>query len=885
MKKILSITVTFSIVLSLVPLLSHAQKLPDWVLEMKKPVVDYPLLTQKFNDYWKDKMKDEDDEEAEAAISFEKEEEFSIKEEYGWLRFYNHQYFEMIGLRMQRNPQYNSALNRTSSAVAPTGQWTVAGPVDHPQDVYNTWSGVPYGVGRVNQLAFSGMHANVMYAVAPAGLFISTDTGTTWHATATDFMDYHSFRSIAVDPTNDSIIYLGYGDYTLSFGYIYDTGVMKSVDFGNSFTSLTNGMDSVVINTIQINPLNTNHIVAGGIGGIWKSMDAGLSWQHSYVMIDTLSMGYAVYDIKFKPNSADTLYATTDTLFLMSTDGGSTWNPGFNNFQFGVSNAKQLLLGVTPAAPDYVYIGTQQDFGNIYKSTNGGATFTATKQNAPPGLIGYDTQLGSYGQGAYDFTFYADPFDSLKIYMGSISVYGSNDGGITWNTPYSQWYQNAAQYNLHPDQHHIIKSPLLPDMLWIANDGGIYAKHDSDSAYTAKQGNLPVTMAFHFDADNFYDSTFAIGTQDNGASFSPGNGSFNGYKGGDVYARIYCAYNNSAAIYTAGSGFGSGSSNIDIHNPPASYPIGLPESDISEPMSLTPVAPLTAFLANTHVWETNNMNGNPVTWRKIIDNTSNAYFLAANHCLADSTIFYALRSDGYLLRTFNALDNQPVFDSVLLPFLTGFSPGLITVPNNPDVIYYCENQVYMSTDKGLTWTNITGTLNPLFGFREIVADPFANDGSVYLLATNKVYYKNDTTAWMDYSNQLPNVTFINDIAIKKYNSQVSKVWVSVYGRSVWSSPTYQSLLTGVKENVVVNDQIQVYPVPASNYINVSTTAKNLKIDNIIIYNEQGQQVSTTRSAMHKTKLSLNVAPLANGIYFMEINTTQGIVMKRIVVNK
>ena len=124
-------------------------------------------------------------------------------------------------------------------------------------------SGVPYGVGRINHLAFSGTNANVMYTVAPAGLFISKDTGHTWQSTQTDYMGYHSFRCVAVDPTNDSVIYLGYGDFNMSLGYIYDTGVMKSVDFGNSFTSLPNGMDSTVINSIQIDPNNNNNIIAG----------------------------------------------------------------------------------------------------------------------------------------------------------------------------------------------------------------------------------------------------------------------------------------------------------------------------------------------------------------------------------------------------------------------------------------------------------------------------------------------------------------------------------------------------------------------------------------------------------------------------------------------
>jgi hypothetical protein len=96
---------------------------------------------------------------------------------------------------------------------------------------------------------------------------------------------------------------------------------------------------------------------------------------------------------------------------------------------------------------------------------------------------------------------------------------------------------------------------------------------------------------------------------------------------------------------------------------------------------------------------------------------------------------------------------------------------------------------------------------------------------------------------------------------------------------------YQSLITHTTEVAVDENNIQVYPVPASGYVTVASNADNVTIDNIIIYNEQGQQISSTRKNMHKTKLSLNVAQLANGIYFMEINTAQGILMKRIIVQK
>ncbi len=851
--------------------------LPDWVIEMKKPTINFQKLTTEFNNYWNGKL--EIDERNKSSVESE-ENEFPIKEEYGWLRFYLRQYFEMTSLPRAKNHFFNkSQYEKNNSIQTSLGVWSCAGPFNHPEDTFNVWSGVPFGVGRVNQLAFSGTNANIMYAIAPSGLFISTDTANTWHATNTDFAGYNNYRSIAVDPTNDSIIYIGSGDYFFNPTLLFSSGILKSTDFGNSFTPLFNGMDSTVINVIEINPLNTNQIIAGGYGGIWKSNDAGFSWTHTLFIVDSTTTGHWVYDVKYKPGSSDSVYATSDTSFYISTDGGTTWNIGFNNFQFTDISARELLLGVTPAAPDYVYIATQQDFGNIYKSTDGGVNFSSIKKYESPGLLGYDTLLGSYGQGAYDFAFNADPFDSLKIYIGSISFYSSNDGGENWNTPYNNWGQYCYHFRIHADQHFIARNPLLPDRIWVANDGGVYSKLDSDTIFKAMQNNLAITQAYHFDADNFYDSTFTMGTQDNGASYTNNGIDFIGYKGGDVYSKIVCAYNNNAAIYAAGSA-------IDIHNPPATFPVSLPEVGDYEPMSLTPVAPLTGFLANTHIWRTQNMNGLPVVWQQLFNNTSPFNnFVALNHCLADTNILYAARYDGFLFRTMNALDASAVFDSVALPTTSLWSLSMATVPNDANKIYLCSDAIYESNNKGISWTNITSGLTSIFDFRKIVADPYATDGSVYLLTTNKVYYKNDTSAWIDFSNKLPNVTYLSDIAVKKYNSQVRKVWTSVYGRGIWQSPVYQNLVITISENKLSEHKIRIFPIPTSNFITIETETDNINIQQLIIYNAQGQEIGNTKNDTQKSKLNLSVSNFPNGIYFLEVVTNEGIMMKKFLVNK
>ena len=157
MKKFILVSIAFLLALLSMPTQILAQELPNWVHEMKKSTINYTFLTKEFNDYWKDKKKDA----SEFNRKFE-EEEFVIDESYGWLRMYIRQYFELIKLRPQRNPNHLKSQDISQNRLLSQGQWTVAGPASAPEDIFSSWSGVPYGVGRINHLAFSGTNANVM---------------------------------------------------------------------------------------------------------------------------------------------------------------------------------------------------------------------------------------------------------------------------------------------------------------------------------------------------------------------------------------------------------------------------------------------------------------------------------------------------------------------------------------------------------------------------------------------------------------------------------------------------------------------------------------------------------------------------------------------------
>ena len=110
----------------------------------------------------------------------------------------------------------------------PATTWKATGPNLFPIDI----SGQINGIGRVSQLKFHPSNPNKMYAVsASGGLWISSDTASTWLKTGTDKLPQSACASICIDHTNDNILYLGTGDANY---YGTDFGVWKC----NAITSL-----------------------------------------------------------------------------------------------------------------------------------------------------------------------------------------------------------------------------------------------------------------------------------------------------------------------------------------------------------------------------------------------------------------------------------------------------------------------------------------------------------------------------------------------------------------------------------------------------------------------------------------------------------------------
>jgi photosystem II stability/assembly factor-like uncharacterized protein len=135
---------------------------------------------------------------------------------------------------------------------------------------------------------------------------------------------------------------------------------------------------------------------------------------------------FDVDSLAIDPTNNSTLYAGTTSGVFKSTDGGATWiSPGQ---QFGVA-----AVAIDPVYPSIVYaagnqpfpeVGSLPQFGGLFKSTDGGVTWTAMING-----------LASLIDSGASITALAISPDDTRIVHAATAGYGvfrSVDGGANW---------------------------------------------------------------------------------------------------------------------------------------------------------------------------------------------------------------------------------------------------------------------------------------------------------------------------------------------------------------------------------------------------------------------------------------------------------------------
>jgi PKD repeat protein len=739
---------------------------PYWIKMMQDPDANFFQTQRAFNIYWKDRK---------------------ITRSHGWKVFKRWEYMMQSrvlpdGSRPAPDATFKAYVDFNKNIRSSGGSWTNLGPSQIPAPGPAGYE----GLGRVNVVGFHPTDPDKIYVGAPAGgLWQSADGGNTW-VTHTDTMPTLGVSAIVVDYSNPDKILIGTGDRDA--GDAPGLGVFKSLNGGLSWTPASTGMGNKTVGRMIQHPSNPQIILAATSGGVYRSIDGGDTW--------VFSQSGNFKDIHFKPNDPNVVYAAAVADFFRSSNGGVS----FTKITAGLTSGQRGTIAVTAANPAYVYFlqsNGSSGFQGLYRSTDAGLTFTT--RSTSPNILDWSCEgTDSGGQGWYDLALAADPVNAEIIYVGGVDVWKSTNGGTAWAIN-SHWYGGCNVPSVHADCHFLGYSPVS-GKLYAGNDGGCWVTSNGGTTWTDRTVGMTIGQIYKLGQSQTIKNKVINGFQDNGTyTLTPTGWLATG--GGDgmecavdyenpiytyhtiYYGDIYRKTNNAAETQIAGEG---------VH--------GITESGAwVTPFCLSQADHKGMFAGYKNIWRADNVTTNTFTWAKISDNLagSNGSDMAVvEHSSANPEIFYAARSDNKLFRSDNCLENYPSWSDLTskLP-ATGTPTDIQSHPTDENIVYITlGNGVYKSTNKGLTWTNITENL-PAVHKNTIVYYRNAPEG-LYVGTDAGVYYKDQaTTGWIPFSLGLPANGQVTELEIYYDNDSISQdvIRASTYGRGLWSSDMYHTM--------------------------------------------------------------------------------------------
>jgi photosystem II stability/assembly factor-like uncharacterized protein len=644
--------------------------------------------------------------------------------------------------------------------------------------------------GRVLSIAWNPSNTNIIYVgSASGGLWKTTNGGTSWTA-LTDDLPSLAIGSVALDPNNSNIVYIGTGEGSFNVDAVFGAGVFKSTDGGSTWS--TTGLSwsqsqNRAINKIIVDPNNSQIIYAAcnsSVGGIYKSTNGGTSW--------TLYHTGDVKDLEMHPDSSNVLYCangypwgTTSNGIYKSTNGGVTWTQLTSGLPAG-SGVGRIELSICESTPTTIYAGYSQTISagaglyGIYRSTNGGASWTL--QATTPNMYA--------GQGWYNLVVQAHPTDANQVWSNGVDAYRSTNGGVSWSRMTVYSYNESHSQYAHADHHAMAYMPGNSNTIILGTDGGLFKSTDGGTSWSSLNTGLVTYQYYAICNDNLQPNVAYGGTQDNGTNKYNNSQTHTRVLGGDG---AYCNvdFTNSNIVY-AGTQRGTHYKSTNGGSSFSSIQSGISGSGAwVTPRVMDPTNPNILYTGTNLVYKTTNGGA---SWTAITPALDASYLSHIAVAPSDPNTIY-ICYEGYDGKVFKTTDGGANWTNIESGIPERYPTHLAVDPTNRDIVYcavsgYGSGHVYKSTNGGSTWNNSSTGL-PDLPTNCIVIDQ--SDGNkMYAGNDLGVYYSSNAGAsWSDFSTGLPNVV-VDFLAL---HPSTGTLRAGTHGRGMWETATSAPSLT------------------------------------------------------------------------------------------
>lgn len=523
------------------------------------------------------------------------------------------------------------------------------------------------------------------------------------------------------------------------------------------------------LNTLEFHPTNTQTMWVGAAnGGLWKTTNGGTSWSSNSDFLANLS----VADIAINPQNPIEMYVATGdnsgyeigaafwggtytSGLLKSTDGGNTWNTTGLNYTMTDANIIHKIA-LFPNNPQILLVAHRN---GIERSTDGGTTWT---------------NVSTYRV----FDFEIDPSNPNVIYaVGDGLCFKSTNQGLTWVTS----IVNSSNFG----RMSVAISPANSGKIYVlAENGELFLSSNAGSSFTLVK-NVPNVSGISL--YGYYDCVLAV---------SPTNAN-----------EIYVAGLDVAKSLDGGNTWAIKGDWVNYQNPDYLH------AD-NHDIQFLPNSGTTLFSCNDGGLFKSTDNG--TTWADLSANLQIAQYYRIGTSQSMPSRFYLGQQDNGTAQAENNVfttllsgdgmeslvdktnpdraiisyqkgnfyqttDNWNTYTDITLVGGTGaWTTPIQLDEQNQNIAYVGYEEVYKSTDFGLTWNPISA-FNTFNEIEYLTVAP-SNSNYIYVANDEYLYYTHDGgTTWQNSTSGLPSGGFNGIVFITVSNTNPNKVWLTYNG--------------------------------------------------------------------------------------------------------
>jgi len=754
-----------------------------------------------------------------------------------------------------------------------------------------------------------------------------TNTNEEW-TPVNDFWSNLAVSCITYDPNNPQTLYVGTGEaqtariiYRASSGV--GAGIFKTSDGGQTWDLMDSTAGFDYITDIAVRDENGISVIYACVAsgtymgvdheshptdGLYRSKDGGDTWTQVLPVIpqSVSNKIYAPADIEISSNGRIFI----GTMENLDKQGGATilysdtglegsWTT-YIDYNTIISNESyykvpaRTLVATAPSDPNIVYAQFAAGYNSGFtyyrgrymaKSIDGGTTWTDL--DIP------DEDWSTLAWHA--FVLKVDPTNPNSVFTGGLDLWKTTDGGSSW-AHISDWalmYYGGGDAYVHADQHNIQFQPGSNSTAIFSSDGGVFLSTNANLSYPdfTERNQGYSTLQFYSAAikPTPFSKHYIGGLQDNGTLYHTGSAlDINDMiDGGDG---AFCFWDNDqSSIYITSvyyNSYTSWSSNSQADNFGGNSGTFISPADYDYKNNILYSNAVGFFGSdNNRLLRASELPFNVVTQMVSLGTGIFVPYSAVTYSrfspVGTSTLFVGSQA-GSLFKVTNAQANPETIEIGSSDFPTA-NISCIAIGENEDNLLvtfsnYGVSSIWLTTDGGDTWIEKEGSI-PDMPIRWAIFHP-DNNGQALLATEIGIWWTNtlneENTTWLPSVDGMANVRV--DMLKLRHGDDV--VLAATHGRGLFTAEYDMSIFVGEDEHINANNEFKIYPIPASNHINISSQ-DNQAILHVSILDLNGRVIYESNTKAGNNRIDL--PKIKSGSYIVRIESENKTEQQKIVI--